>query len=52
MVITLFSRENVTIQDLDNMDYSELRYWYDAHLAIIAALKKSQNQNKPKKGRK
>lgn len=52
MVITLFSRDNVTINDLDNMCFSELRYWHDAHIAITAALKKLQEQNKTKSGRR
>ena len=40
MVITLFSRDNVSIKDIDNLSFSDLTYWYDAHLQITKALKK------------
>jgi len=40
MVIALFSRDNVTIEDLDNMCFSDLQYWFDAHIEINKALKK------------
>jgi len=41
MIVALFSRDNVTINDLDIMCFSDLQYWYDAHIEITKALKKT-----------
>jgi hypothetical protein len=42
MAVTLFSRDNVSITDIDLLDYTDLVYWYDAHIQITRALKKKQ----------
>lgn len=52
MVIALFSRENVSISDIDALGHSDLVYWYDCHMRIIAAIKEEQRKKASKSAKK